>query len=176
MKRVIKFNAWIPTLGIMLENVTVYPDMIGIGADELEKAIKAKNKDWNICDDGIYLTDEDHFDRLMTLLTGDDWYWIEDCYELLQFTGLKDKNGKEIYEGNILEWTSKFKDTNISTPLKRGYVKYNQEGCVYHIDYEINNKQYYKELHADYGDGNDYVMTSVKIIGNMFESELLNQK
>lgn len=50
MKREIKFRAWIPNLGIMLDNITLYGN-------------------------GLML---------------------------MQFTGLIDKNGKEIYEGDIL--------------------------------------------------------------------------
>ncbi len=55
MKREIKFNAFVPALGIMLKNVTVYPDMIGVSADELEKSLKAKNDKLSICDERIYL-------------------------------------------------------------------------------------------------------------------------
>jgi uncharacterized phage protein (TIGR01671 family) len=99
-----------------------------------------------------------------------------EMYELMQFTGLHDKNGKEIYEGDIVKWVSKFKGTEILTPEKTGQIKYNEQGCIFHIDYELNKKQYYKELIADYGDEDGYMMTSIEIIGNINENpELLNQ-
>jgi hypothetical protein len=90
-----------------------------------------------------------------------------------QFTGLKDKNGKEIYESDIVEWTSKFKGTEIPTPPKRGQIQYNNQGCVFHIIYELNGIHYYKELNADTG-GEDYSMTSIEVVGNIYENpELL---
>ncbi len=109
MKREIKFNAFIPALGIMLQNVTVYPDMIGVSADELEKALKAKNEKLRICDGGIYLIDDDHYDLVMSLLCGDDWYWIENnnC-DVLQFSGYKDSNGNDLFVGHLLSPMTKY--------------------------------------------------------------------
>ena len=91
-----------------------------------------------------------------------------------EFIGMRDVNNKEIYEGDILQWTSKFRDTDITTPNKRGHVKYNQQGCVWHINYEMCGKHYYKDLMATFG-GEVYVMETVEIVGNIFETpELLN--
>lgn len=99
-----------------------------------------------------------------------------------QFTGLKDRNGKDIYEDDILEWTSKFRDTKITTPPIRGIVKYNRQACAFHIDYELNDKRYFKELNASSGAADEdtnyvtiYYMDTVSVIGNIFENpELLS--
>jgi uncharacterized phage protein (TIGR01671 family) len=75
-------------------------------------------------------------------------------YELMQYTGLTDKNGKEIYEGDIIHL--KFGELNANLVVK--WDKY--MGLKYH------NGGWTSLVHVD---------THGEVIGNIFENpELLN--
>ncbi len=49
--------------------------------------------------------------------------------DLMQFSGLKDSNGEEIYEGDILEWT----EDGIS--FQHGTVKWSDVNCGFVVTY-----------------------------------------
>ena len=85
-------------------------------------------------------------------------------YELMQSTGLFDKNGKEIFEGDILGIETDEGILNVN-------VFWDDKHALFMFESEIHNE---KELLAELVEDNTYPF---EIIGNIYENkELLEEK
>lgn len=86
-----------------------------------------------------------------------------DDVELILSTGLKDKNGKEIFEGDIVQ----YQNTKVPSADSKGVIRYFDNWAMFGIDIEHN------EPRAIFFNGlADHI--SLEVVGNIYENpELL---
>lgn len=108
--------------------------------------------------------------------------WPEYDCDLIEFTGLHDKHGKEIYELDVVQWT----DNQSDNPGK-GFVVWHKEYCRFNIAWATDLSNYLEsgfhgsvrfmqprqEMHAS----QDWIEGPLEVIGNIVEhSHLLEAK
>lgn len=102
-----------------------------------------------------------------------DYYIPEGCYlsdmHILQFTGLLDKNGKEIYEGDIVEYQNSFGEKVDSEGKKMIYGVRFIEGSF--VAYQPSFEEDDIQLNlGNYLFAQDEKGVGLEVIGNVFEN------
>lgn len=98
----------------------------------------------------IWIIDEDS--------VAGDWI-VNNDLDLMQSTGLKDKNGKEIFEGDIVQ----YQNSKVPSADSKGVIRYFDNWAMFGIDIEHN------EPRALFFNGlADHI--SLEVVGNIYKN------
>jgi uncharacterized phage protein (TIGR01671 family) len=86
---------------------------------------------------------------------------------LMQWTGLKDKSGREIYEGDILR---RFYYVRDNEEVNIGVVKQFQPWCGFNFEHTKNERDSGTLDQFRNGIGTDGRVASLEVIGNIYEN------
>lgn len=165
-KRKIKFRAWIPDLEIMLDEITLYGNgQMGYDDEFRESLPKDHELDYDYAAVIKNFIDEDgdeDFEKITPVLLGEDWIWLEEVeFEPMQFTGLIDKTGKEIYEGDWIKLTGGLR---LGFYPDNGQIIFNEHSGFF-VMKALNDSDVYMNFSLGYSDG-----TEIEVIGNVYQN------
>lgn len=117
------------------------------------RAWDKKNEEWHDFDDGSLS------------IHADGTFELHENLVLMQYTGLKDKNGKQIYEGDIVEGKNNVRGTYVVEYLDEiaGFAGYNYVSTIEKVEKVKQYSAIFSErplLSPDW---------EVEIIGNIYE-------
>lgn len=117
-----------------------------------------KYRAWDKTDKEMYLVDEINFNRGEFESIGDGITFLRGADEvvLMQSTGLKDKNGKEIFEGDV-----------VTNGWKRQVVTFGTQ----EVEEDFGSIRIYRGFNLYLGGGYpNAIMSEFEVVGNIYEN------